>query len=76
MDIATLASDNATIAKCPTFVVGPDDLPMPCDAPLHVTLTREVIGDDYGSWSTYSVGFECGHSFADMESSLRHADEI
>lgn len=76
MNIQTLAADSRTLTTCPTFVIGDDELPVECGAEIRVVARREVVGDDYGSWSVFDVSFECGHTLADMQKSLRHADEI
>ena len=74
--IETLSTSAQTLTRCPAFVIGDDGLPIACDAELRVIATAEIVGDDYGSWTSYSVDFACGHTLADMQSSLRHADEI
>lgn len=76
MTVETLATDTHVIESCPAFVVDDEGLPIECGARLRVVLTADLIGDDYGSWRTYSVAFECGHTVADMESGIRHAGEI
>jgi hypothetical protein len=75
-DIHTIKTSSQQIKFCPTFVIGEDELPETCGAELKVIVTINIVGDDYGSWEEYSVGFECGHTLKEMNNSLKHADEI
>ena len=76
MDTQTLATESTRLEACPVWLINEDGEPEPCGGLLRATLTRSVVGDDYGSWPTYSVSFPCGHTFEDMSTSLRHADEV
>lgn len=78
IEIRDLSTTATAIRACPVFVVydaDADDI-RPCGAFLEVIEIRTVRGDDYGSWPVAGYGFACGHTFAQMTESARHADEI
>lgn len=81
MLVETLSTIETVLDTCPVYVAtmrsGDVDYEYePCGQSLVVVSTRSVIGDDYGSWAEVSVSFTCGHTLSDMQSSLRHADEV
>ena len=76
MNIETLTSDTRPLTACPVLVTGEDGELTRCGEPLVPIVTVEVVGNNYGSWSHYSIGFACGHTFDEMVSSERNADYI
>lgn len=69
----TLQTQTVTLTKCPVWVPNEkhDDY-VPCNSNLTLGVTTEIIGDDYGSWPVMRVQFTCGHTFLEMENSLKH----
>ena len=47
-----------------------------CGTVLQVMMTRTIVGDDYGEWPQIGVYFDCGHTLAQMEQSLKYGDTI
>ena len=77
-EIQTLKTTETILKHCPVPVMGKDDFVFVelCGEPLDVILNTDIVGDDYGSWSIYDVGFRCGHSFADMKKSMKFSEQI
>lgn len=65
MDIQTLSSTRSILERCPID-----------DEPIQVQVDADVVGDDYGDWQQVSVSFFCGHTLNDMQTALRHADQL
>ena len=76
MDLTTLSTKTHTLSVCPAIIIGHHDAARICGERLVVIATTDVRGDDYGSFPAISVYFACGHTLAEMEAGLRHADEI
>lgn len=70
MDIETLSYNEVELTVCP--VVTYDE--SVCNRPLKIMLTREVVGDEYGSWVVFHVGLGCGHTFDDIEQSEKYRE--
>lgn len=75
-EIRDLSSETTEIVACPAFIINDDGDAENCGMPLTVMITTTIRGDDYGSWPHYSAYFACGHSFEDMEVSLKYKDQI
>lgn len=74
-DIETLSINSVELNACPV-ITSNNDVVVICNRPLRVIATREVVGDDYGSWANLSVEFECGHTLRDMTRSMQMEEYI
>lgn len=73
----TIKHDATTLRYCPVIVVNDNDIEVnECGEELNVILDTSIVGDDYGSYSTYDINFSCGHTFAQMLSSIKIREYI
>ena len=69
MNIRNLApTEEVVLTTCPVLL---DDGLTECGEALEVVWSRDIVGDDYGSWTEHDVSFRCGHGLRQMESSLK-----
>lgn len=78
-EISDLGREIYSITNCPVLVerTAPatgdfED----CGSPLVPVVTQTIRGDDYGEWTEWDVSFPCGHTFAEMVSSLRNREYV
>lgn len=78
-EITTIDSKTWNMVHCPVLELSEDEDGyelIPCDERLVVVASREIVGDDYGSWPVFSVQFQCGHTFDEMVNSLRNDEYV
>lgn len=78
-DIRTIRSTDTELRECPVLEIAEDDEGyelIPCGTPLNLILTTDIVGDDYGSWPQYIIGFQCGHTIDEMLSSIRNEEHV
>lgn len=71
-DLYEISQTTGTLEKCPVILSDEST----CGTALQVMVTNTIIGDNYGAWPEVGVYFDCGHTFADMEMSIRMAEYI
>ena len=63
---------TGTLKRCPVILSDEST----CGTELQVMTTYTIIGDDYGAWPEVGVFFDCGHTFAQMEMSIKMSEYI
>jgi|WetSurSiteA1Bulk_404760.scaffolds.fasta_scaffold125090_2 hypothetical protein len=74
-NIQDLKVEQWQMTTCPVLVAS-EERYVECGWSLDPICVKTIRGDDYGSWGEYRIGFECGHSFKDMEDSMRASEVI
>ena len=77
-DLYEISQNTKALKTCPVIIQNDEDSPEYniCGAVLQPMVTTTIIGDDYGSWPEIGVYFDCGHTFAQMATSLKYAEYI
>lgn len=80
MDLHEISQDTQALTNCPVLLYTEDSEEasdvVACNATLQPMMTRTIIGDDYGEFPQYGVYFDCGHTFAQMEESLKWSEYL
>lgn len=73
----TLSETSEFLEHCPVLVINDDGSDFRrCGQPIRVVHTQWVTGDDYGAWTDHAIFLGCGHTLAEMQSSLRMEEHL
>ena len=81
-ELQEISQTTQELKNCPVLIQEHDPLDpesvgyVLCNAFLQPMLTRTIIGDDYGEMPQYGVYFDCGHTFKEMEESLKWSEYV
>lgn len=77
-EVHTISDNVSELKNCPVLITVTDpedhrDYEV-CGSELKPKLHFSIVGDDYGEWPYYHIEFDCGHTFTQMEESLKYGE--